>query len=103
MSRQHGIVNVVRVTMGNGERYWDYVSFSVPILQRATRDLKPNPTPSDWRAADAVWPPATGDPNRGSPRKWLLAGGLGVIVLPLIAQCARRLRPDSPAAAPGHD
>ena len=101
MSQQHGILDAVRVTMGNAERYWDYVTLSVPILQRATRDLKPNPTPNDWSAADVVQAPATGDPNRGSPWKWLLAGGLGVIVLSLIAQRARRLRHESPTAAPG--
>jgi hypothetical protein len=101
MSQQHGILNAVRVTDRNGEHYWDEVTFSVPILQRATQDLKPNPTPNDWNAAASVWPPTTGDPNSGSPWKWLLAGGLGVIVVWLIAQRARRLRHESPAAAPG--
>jgi hypothetical protein len=101
MSQHRGILDAVSVTDRNGERYWDYVTFSVPILQRATEDLKPNPAPNDWSAA-AVWPPTTGDPDSGgSPWKWLLAGGLGVIVLSLIAQRARRLRHESPAAAPG--
>jgi hypothetical protein len=102
MSQHRGILDAVRVTDRNGERYWDYVSFSVPILQKATEDLKPNPAPTDWSAAAAVWPPTTGDPDSGgSLWEWLLAGGLGVIVLSLIAQHARRLRHESPGAAPG--
>jgi hypothetical protein len=98
-SRQPGILNAVRVTMGNGERYWDYVTFSVPILQRATRDLKPNPTPNAWSAADVVRPPTTGEHNRGW--EWLLVGGLAVIIVSLIAQRARRLRHEPPVSAPG--
>jgi hypothetical protein len=31
----------VRVTMGNGDRYWDRVGLSADLLERATRDLNP--------------------------------------------------------------
>lgn len=85
--------NAVRVTMGNGDRYWDRVG---PLLKKVTRDLKPNPTPEAWSAADVAALPATGEAERVSLWTWFTAGGLVVIVVALIVHRARRWRYEHP-------
>jgi hypothetical protein len=81
--------NAVWVMMGNGERYWDRLSFDLaaPLLGKAAQHLKANPAPQTWRAVATSFRPEGAD--RSWPWKWFATGALASIVLWLVARRAR--------------
>jgi hypothetical protein len=92
--------NSVRVTMGNGDRYWDRVGLSADLLRRVTRNLDPNRTPKAWSTTEVPLR-VSGEPHRVPRWTWFAGAGLAVIVVSLIAQRARQLRHEPPVTAPG--
>ena len=92
----------VRVTTGYGDRYWDplELDLAAPLLKKATRELKPNPTPEAWSAVGVAAFRVGGETNGVPPWSWFAGAGLALIAASVVARRARRSRRGARAEVP---